>query len=301
MRIPDAVRRTAMSRGPATEAWLAALPATVAELAAEWSLTLGDALDGGTHSLVVSVNDGDAVLKLVPPGDTFAGEWATLAAAAGDGYVRVFRHDATRNAALLEALGPPINTASPEHVLDASAATLQAAWRIPRSGPPGQHKAAGLIDLIESLWVELGRPCPLSLKDKAIGYARERLAAAATAEAVWCHGDPHAANLLSVRRPRPGADSGYVFVDPEGIACEPAYDLGVVVRGFHGELRAAADPHGLLRRYCARLAAATGVDAEAIWEWGFVERVSSGLYLMRHGHPAEGRRFLASALALTDR
>jgi len=53
-----------------------------------------------------------------------------------------------------------------------------------------------------------------------------------------------------------------------------------------------------LRPVAARLSAATGVDEQAVWEWGFVERVSSGLYMIRHGAPGEGRDYLAAAARL---
>ncbi|GAA1817516.1 aminoglycoside phosphotransferase family protein [Luedemannella flava] len=298
MNVPETVRRTAQSRGPGWQAWLDGLPGVVDGLARAWSLTVGDVLEGGSWALVVTVRraDGtDAVLKLAPPDGLLAGEVATLTAADGHGYARVHAYDPDRRAVLLEALGPPIPTDGPERVLDVSAATLRAAWRAPILGEPGPHKAARLIELIGTLWAELGEPCPRPLIDQSIGYARRRLDAAPTAPRVWCHGDPHPANLLAVRAPRPGAGSGYVFVDPEGFACEPAYDLGVVVRDWVGEVLAAGDPRGLLRSYCARLADATGVPAAAIWEWGFVERVSSGLYLLSLGHADEGRGFLRSA------
>ena len=48
-----------------------------------------------------------------------------------------------------------------------------------------------------------------------------------------------------------------------------------------------------------QLAALTGTDAQAIWEWGFVERVSSGLLLMQLGHE-EGELYLSIADAIAD-
>jgi streptomycin 6-kinase len=50
---------------------------------------------------------------------------------------------------------------------------------------------------------------------------------------------------------------------------------GVVIRGWHDVLLASDDPVARLRAYVNRLAVATGVDDQAIWEWGFVERVST--------------------------
>ncbi len=39
----------------------------------------------------------------------------------------------------------------------------------------------------------------------------------------------------------------------------------------------------------------TGVNGEAIWQWAFIERVSSGLFLFRLGHRQEARHYLAVA------
>lgn len=49
---------------------------------------------------------------------------------------------------------------------------------------------------------------------------------------------PHPANALQVKTPRVGAEAGFVFVDPDGFPCEPAYDLGVVLREWNAELLA---------------------------------------------------------------
>ena len=60
------------------------------------------------------------------------------------------------------------------------------------------------------------------------------------------------------------------------------------------------DPRGVLRDYAARLADATGEDADAVWDWGYLERVSTGLYVLSFGADTLGRRFLDSARALVD-
>jgi streptomycin 6-kinase len=43
------------------------------------------------------------------------------------------------------------------------------------------------------------------------------------------------------------------------------------------------------------LAARTGLDPTAIWEWGVVERVSTGLLLTQIGVQPVGRQMLAAA------
>jgi streptomycin 6-kinase len=37
------------------------------------------------------------------------------------------------------------------------------------------------------------------------------------------------------------------------------------------------------------------MDGAAIWQWAFIERVSTGLFLLRLGHRQEARQYLAAA------
>ena len=46
---------------------------------------------------------------------------------------------------------------------------------------------------------------------------------------------------------------------------------------------------------CELLSEMTGVDSRAIWQWGFMERVSTGLHLMQIGLQREGLETLAVA------
>ena len=137
--------------------------------------------------------------------------------------------------------------------------------------------------------------------DRALVYTDHRLYLRAETRAVLCHGDPHLGNLLEVTSPRPGAPEGFAFVDPDGIVCEPEYDLGVVMRGFNRLVLAAEDPVVEVRGWCATLASLTDTDAEAIWQWSFIERVSAGLYLIEQGWPERGKPFLEAASWLIAR
>ena len=46
---------------------------------------------------------------------------------------------------------------------------------------------------------------------------------------------------------------------------------------------------------CEVVSRRTGVNPESIWQWPYIERVSSGLFLLRLGHQAEARPFLEAA------
>ena len=102
------------------------------------------------------------------------------------------------------------------------------------------------------------------------------------------HGDIHQWNALA-------ADDGFKLVDPDGLLAEPEYDLGILMREDPIELMV-GDP----RERSHWLADRTDLDEQAIWEWGVVERVSTGLLGLRIGMDELGREMLAAAEYVRD-
>lgn len=302
VRLQPLTRARVASLGEVGRAWQDALPAVLDALAEQWSLTLGRPVPGGSSSYVVAVRTaggGDAVLKVAVPDPALDAEVATLRRAGGRGYARLLAHDPARHALLLEALGPSLQQSSltPADQLRLLADTLAEAWLDPAGHPgPPLDKAGGLHDLVSRLWAEQGDPAPEAVLSTALEHARRR-AQVDPAELVVVHGDPHPANLLQVRRPRPGAASGWCFVDPDGFVADRAYDLGVALRDWSAHL----EGPGARRRlegWCALLADRSGVDATRIWEWGFLERVSTGLYVRSFGAERAAEPFLRTAALL---
>ncbi len=307
--LPERVHDRARSLGRIGAEWLADLPKRLAALSRAWSVELAEPISGGSAALVLRARDRDGrpvVLKIGQPDTDLAEQAETLDRAAGRGYARLLAHDPDRNALLLEGLGPSLESLDrpPERTLEILCDLLGQAWQVPRpTGPvimPEPVKATALAEFIDEAWPALGRPCPRPVIDRALSYAERRTAAFELDRSVIVHGDPHPANALQTFAPRPGAESGFVFVDPDGFLDDPAYDLGVVLRDWHPELAAADDPAALLRGYCRLLAERSGIDDAAIWEWGFLERVSSGLYCLRYGAPEPGRALLESAVRLSS-
>jgi streptomycin 6-kinase len=189
---------------------------------------------------------------------------------------------------------------SAEGTIDALCLTLRRAWQAPSSPPavdPAEEKAHALALLVARVWQGLGRPCPERVVAQALEYAERRAAAFDLEHCVVVHGDPHPGNALQVPRRRPGGESGFVFVDPDGFLADPAYDLGVVLRDWTTDIGSGGGAP-LARRLCRRLASRTGVDETAIWEWGFLERVSTGLHVLELGAEDLGRRYLDTAAML---
>lgn len=299
-RLQPLTRARVATLGEIGTAWTLALPGILADLERRWSITVGRALPGGSASYVAratTADGGSAVVKVVVPGGSLGDQAATLERAEGRGYARLLGLDADRGAMLLESLGQSLQQSArpPADQLRILADTLLLAWQDPADVGPalGFDKADSLHALISELWPQLGRPCSERVFRQALTFAEHRRAPAAE-DLVIVHGDPHPANLLAVHPPRAGAETGYCFVDPDGFVTDRAYDLGVVLRDWSSRLVDDCAP-ARLAGYCQLLADRTGVDATRIWEWGFIERVSTGLYVSSFGAPAVGRPFLDSA------
>ena len=84
---------------------------------------------------------------------------------------------------------------------------------------------------------------------------------------------PSSSTVTCISGTRLEAGDGFKLVDPDGLLAEAEYDLGILMREDSIELLVDSDP----RERARWLAARTGLDVDAIWEWGVVERVSTGL------------------------
>ena len=307
LRLQPLTRHRLTAMGEPGRAWVAALPGLLARLERQWSVTLGGAIPGGSGSYVVRARLADgssAVLKVAVAEEGWADQVATLERAEGRGYVRLLAVDRPGRAMLLEQLGRQLDRTgwAPDRQLSCLADTLALAWQDPGDARPdhGADKASQLGVYIAEAWSRLGAPVAERVVQQALRYAEQR-AADATTDLAVVHGDPHPGNLLAVPQQRPGAETGYVFVDPDGFVADRAYDLGVALRDWNRWLLA-GDARRIAEGFCAVLAERSGVAAERIWEWGFVERVSTGLYLMDVvGAPESvSRPYLDSAEKLAD-
>lgn len=299
VRLQPLTRARVAQLGQAGARWRDALPGVLAALEQSWGITLDRPLPGGSSAYVTRARrpDGsEVVVKVgIDAGETGA-QAAVLRRAAGRGFVQLLAVDATRGALLLEALGSSLERSArpPLDQLSILAETLALAWSPPEPGSEPTDRAGDLARLIERAWSRQQRPCSIAVVDSALAMAG-RLATVDPADRVQVHGDPHPGNLLAATARR-GAETGYCFVDPDGFVAERAYDLGVALRDWSSTLLLEDHPRRTAEGYCRRLADRTGVDARRIWQWGFLERVATGLYLLDTvGAPALAERFLRSA------
>ena len=302
-QLPAAVRMRAASHGEAGNLWLATLDEQVRQLAAQWELTMGSVLSGGSESLVAQVQTGAgraAILKIGLPGSAdVATEAKVFRLAAGRGYAELLAHDPAHNALLLERLGPALRdtVSAVADQMQGLCRTLQDAW-LPLAEShglmTGAEKAQWLAAFILEQWQALGKPCAKSLIDQALAFCEERAAAHNPANAVLVHGDAHANNALLVTSAQTDGALRCKFVDPDGLFAEKACDLAVPMRDWSEELLA-GDTLRLAHERCTLLATLTGVEERAIWQWGFMECVSTGLHMLELGMKADGLTTLAVA------
>ena len=290
IEVPAVVRNKAVAVGAAQ--WLDELPALISALEREWGLVVGRPFPDSTEAFVAgaTLDGGPAVvLKLIVPraGDAARNEITVLRMANGEGSARLLRSDQARGALLLERLGPSLHDlglplAQRMETLRSAAARV---WRpAPDAGlPTGAEKGRWLVEFITTTWEDLDGPCSERAVDHALACAARRIEAHDDERAVLVHGDVHEWNALQ-------AGNEFKLVDPDGLLAEAEYDLGVLMREdpldlLHG------DPYDRARWLAER----SGLDATAIWEWGVVERVSTGLLCTKIDLQPVGSEMLAVA------
>lgn len=279
--IPPIVTGRAKSAGAVGEAWLANLDNTISEWEKEWHISVGEVLSGGTHAFVAHAdgeNGEKYVLKIDMPenfGDEFSREIAALKMANGIGCAKLYAYDLKRRACLLERLGKPINQLeySVNEQLEIICNTLKKAWEISVAGAGllnGKESVKWFRDFIGEMWEKLDHPCSEKVIDRAFFCLKSREDAINPSEFVLIHGDAHGGNTLKTL-----SGNEYKLIDPDGIFYEKAYDLGVFMREWREEYQ--NNPVQKGRERCKYLSELTGVEEKAIFEWGFLQCVSTGM------------------------
>jgi len=282
--VPEYLEQTA-ARQPAVREWLGRLPEIVADLARQWSLSVGEPFrPGGQCSWTAPATDASGaalVLKVTFrfPGGEERDEAAGLSAWDGNGVVRLHAvcNAESGNGLLLERClpGTPLGEVLPEPDQDVVVAgLLRQLW-----GQPYQpHEFRPLAQMCHA-WAEEfeaeyaaaapGERIEAGLAEAGIALFRE-LPGTATAQVLLCT-DLHAGNILAAER------SPWLVIDPKPYVGDPAYD--VVQHMLNCDGRLAADPAGL----ADRMASLTGLDPGRVRLWLFARSVqeSVGSPLMR--------------------
>lgn len=299
VRLQPLVRHRVAGLGEVGARWQAGLPGVLADLAGRWGLEHVRGLPGGSASYVAEVRAGGEprVLKVhvpVPDEPGPAVEARVLGAASGRGYARLHAYAADHGALLLERLGRSLEQTpgDPGPRLDRLVDALREAWVLDLD-LDRPVKALELRDLVVDADRRHGHPTDPAVLRQALAFA-EGLAEPGPDPEVVVHGDAHPGNALR----RPGADE-HALVDPSGFRGDPAYDAGVALRAWNARLADGGRP--VLEALADRVAERAGVDRDRTWRWAFLERVSTGLYVLDLGAERVARPFLETARLLLDR
>ena len=204
--------------------------------------------------------------------------------------------DLEYRALLLERLGEPLaNLGLPvDAQIDVLADTIPRSW--------GSEPIAGLLSGLDQLdhlenFISEQASTTDAASRRTVETAKQCIDRRRTSldrtALVVVHGDAHPTNVLATD------DSSFRLIDPEGLMSEPAHDLGIPLRGWSDELLRHPNPVAVHWGWCHRITGRNGVDPAAVWEWSFIERVSTGL-LLAHLGLDEAAELLASARHLAE-
>ncbi len=270
-RIPqnlaDAVAREPDHR---RQAWIAALPSVVADLAKMWSLRLGEPFEpGGQTAWVAPARNeagDDLVLKVAWRHTEAAHEAPALQYWDGRGAERLHaaKEFGATSALLMERCRPGTTLASrPETEQDVViTGLLKRLWQEPPDGHPFRP-----LQLMCDEWAdEFDQKVAAGLSTLDPGLARDGIALfrslASTAErSVLLCTDLHAENVLAAER------EPWLVIDPKPYVGDPTYDALQHMLNCDGRLH--ADPRGLV----GRLAGLLDLDAERLLLWLFARCV----------------------------
>src|SRR5215472_11155661 len=260
-------------------AWIARLPAIVADLAGRWSLRVGEPFQpGGQCSWTAPVTDPARTSLVLKVGYRFPGgeerdEAAGLRAWAGHGTVRLQAAAETElaYALLVERClpGTPLGQALPEPAQDlVVAALLRRLWATPHAAYPFRPLAQMCAAWAGEFERDYAAAAPADRIDAGLARAGialfRELPETADSQVLLCT-DLHGDNILAAQR------APWLVIDPKPYLGDPAYD--VLQHMLNCEGRLAADPAGL----AARMAAVAGVDADRVRLWLFARCVQESM------------------------
>ena len=281
MNLPEHFVKTVTSTFQGGAEWLENLPNLLAECERRWDLTVQPTTFTLSYNYVApaTLADGtEIVLKVGVPNRELGTEIAALRLYDGRGCVCLLAADAEAGILLLERLSPGemlTIVTDDDEATRIAAQVMQKLWR----PLPAEHNfpsvadwAGGLAELREEFGGGTG-PFEEKLVDTAVSLFTDLLAS--SSEPVLLHGDLHHYNILST-------GDGWRVIDPKGVAGEPAYEVGALLRNpftLYDELD--------LKRITARgldiLAETLDMNRERLRQWSLAQAVLSAWWSYEDG------------------
>jgi streptomycin 6-kinase len=282
--ISDQLARTTLALyGEEGAAWLASLPALLAECERRWDLAILPPFPNLSYNYVapaVRADGVELVVKLGVPNPELRSEAAALAIYDGRGCARLLGDDAGAGVLLLERVRPgaPLtDLEDDEAATDIAAEVMRQLWR----PAPAEHPFPTIADwalalprLREAFGGGTG-PLPERLVSMAETLFAELIASMDAP--VVLHGDLHHGNILAAGR------APWLAIDPKGIVGEPAYEVGALLRNPMPRILSAPQPRRLLTRRVDQLVERLGFDRQRIIAWGVAQAVLSACWSVEDG------------------
>lgn len=274
LNLPDSFVRTVSSTFAEGEAWLARLPALIAAAEARWGLTAQPHFPGLSYNYVAPAtlpNGAEIVLKIGVPRHELTTEIEALKLYNGRAMCHLLDADAEMGVLLLERLQPGhmlITISDDETATRIAADVMRRLWR----PLPEQHVFPSVADWIAdlaALRIEFGGgtgPFPARLVDMAESLFAELVAS--SAPPVLLHGDLHHYNILASER------NPWLAIDPKGVAGEPAYEVGALIRNPLN-LHEWPDREAVTIRRLDILAEELAMDRQRLLAWSFAQEILS--------------------------
>ena len=299
MNLPAHFIKTVTSTFPGGAEWLENLPNLLAACEQRWGLAIRPSNFTLSYNYVApaTLADGtEIVLKVGVPNRELRTEIAALRLYDGRGCVRLLDAAADAGILLLERLHPgEMLTIVPDddEATRLAALAMQTLWRpLPdeHSFPSVANWAGGLAKLREEFGGGTG-PFDEKLVETAVSLFTDLLAS--SGEPVLLHGDLHHYNILS-------AGDGWRVIDPKGIAGEPAYEVGALLRNPF-TLYDQPDLKHITARRLDILAETLDMDRERLRQWSLAQAVLSAWWSYEDGgDPADWEPTMRLAAVLAE-
>lgn len=269
--LPPVFRRNVLGAFANGASWLDSLPEVIAACEHHWHIVVGAPFDL-SYSYVAPARTARGegfVLKVCAGGPEFTTEIEALQAWSGGAAVRLMEFSVDFGVLLLEGLTPGRTLALIDNDEAATRIAAQLMRELCRPLPLNASfsTTAQWADGLRRLRARFDGgtgPFPRALVETAEWFFRELLSS--SEPPVLLHGDLHHRNILSAGR-RP-----WLAIDPKGLAGEPAYKVGALLR--NPDVRLSTDER-VQRRRIDILHDELALDRDRMVGWGIAQAMLS--------------------------
>lgn len=273
----DEFMKHILDRGEKGKLWLKRIPAIIAEYEEKWSIKVSEPFNL-TWNYVAPATAADGtkvVIKIGFPDDReFKAGIDALSVFNAEGIEKLIETDRENAVILTEQVIPgiPLSTlVDDEKATRILATVMKKLWK----ALPEKHNFITIPEWSKAITkfkekYKTTSNLPLYLVDKA-EYLFEELIAN-SAKQMLVHGDLHQNNVLSSNRDE------WLAIDPKGVAAEPAYETGTMIRDPFKRMKNNPDMKKIITQRIHTLSDELGFNPQRIHKWAFAQTVLSAVW-----------------------